>query len=186
MSKRKSKQKHNTSRSKRSSSTRALVGLAILLLVLAAGAVIVIALSAQDRAPDQPGQQVITLESEIIANLTNLPQATPLSGEAASQWEALRATVIDCDDYRPERRHQMEQHIDWLLDPSDIPTDIIIALGTNPTGRLIFGMATYTSSEWRLGGRQPDSCLLPIGQLLNELLVAYGDEPFDIYDENDG
>ncbi|MCZ7542181.1 MAG: hypothetical protein M5R40_00960 [Anaerolineae bacterium] len=51
----------------------------------------------------------------------------------------------------------MHQHIDWIIDPSTIPADIIIALGSNASGKLIFGMATYTSSEWRLGGRNPDS-----------------------------
>lgn len=132
--------------------------------------------------PTAPPQS-FTLDPRIIVNLTELPQATPLSGAAATTWEMLRKIVRECDDYSPQRLSQMEQHIDWLLNPSTIPADIILALGPNPTGKLIFGMATYTASEWRLGGRQPDSCLPAIGWLLNEMLVEAGEEPFSVYDE---
>lgn len=152
--------------------------LVIVLILLLAGAAVVLAASA-----NAPAQPVMTLEPEIVQNLTRLPQATPLSGDAARQWNDFRATVIACGDYRPERRRQMEQHIDWLIDPSGIPTDVIIALGPNPTGRLIFGMASYTSSEWRLRGRNPDSCLVSIGRALNAMLLSAGEEPFDLYDD---
>ncbi len=151
------------------------------LIVIVAGVSILLAVSGG--LPGSGPQPVMTLEPEIVLNLTRLPQATPLSGEAAAEWNEFRAAVDACGDYRPERRQQMHQHIDWLLDPSDIPGDVIIALGPDPTAKLIFAMATYTSSEWRLGGRKPDSCLVPIGRLLNDRLVAAGEEPFDTYDE---
>jgi hypothetical protein len=132
--------------------------------------------------PQAAGQRM-TLEPEIIANLTRLPQATPLSGESANEVNALRALVDSCPDYISPRRSQMEQHIEWLLNPALIPTDIVIALGANPTGKLLYGMATYTSIQWRVDNRPPDSCLLSVGKMLNEMLAAAGEEPFPIFDE---
>jgi hypothetical protein len=131
----------------------------------------------------QPVRPAMTLDPQITVNLTEMPRATPLSGEEADSWNEFRAMVDACDDYSPERRAQMEQHIAWLLDPSDMPRDVILAMGNNPTERLVFGMATYTSIQWRLNDRPPDSCLIPIGLTLNEILEALGSNPFDIYDE---
>jgi hypothetical protein len=91
--------------------------------------------------------------------------------------------IAGCAEYSPERRAQMEQHMAWLENPSDIPPDIRIALGQNPPGQLVFGMATYTSIQWRLNERPSESCLIPIGRLLNDMLVALGEPPFSIYDE---
>ena len=151
-------------------------GLVIVLLVV----VIILAQVLGNGRPQSAGQRM-TLEPQIITNLTQLPVATPLSGDAASQVQELRTLVAACPDYTPERRSQMEQHIQWLLHPAQIPGDITIALGTNPTGRLIFGMATYTSIQWSLEDRPTDSCLLPIGYMLNEMLIAAGEEPFDVF-----
>ena len=125
----------------------------------------------------------MTFNPQTVINLTELPQATPLSGVEADTWNEFRAKVDACDAYSPERRLQMEQHIQWLLDPSDMPPDVILALGDDPTERLIFGMAAYTSTQWRLDNRPPDSCLVPIGRTLNNMLVALGEPPFTIYDD---
>jgi hypothetical protein len=42
-------------------------------------------------------------------------------------------------------------------------------------------MATYTSIQWNLVDNIPNSCLLPIGKLLNEMLIAAEEEPFPIF-----
>ncbi len=154
-----------------------------LLMVLS---VAVFILVRDDGAPSDQQRPVMTLDPQVVINLTELPQATPLSGAEADTWNEFRAQVDACDAYSPERRRQMEQHIQWLLDPSDMPPDVILAMGGHPTERLIFGMATYTSTQWRLDNRPPDSCLVPIGRILNNMLVSLGQPPFDIYDDTGG
>ena len=153
-----------------------LVGISLLI-------VLILVIFASDSDPDESGSQlpVMTTDPQIILNLTALPQATPLSGEEAGVWDNFLAMVDACNSYSPERRFQMEQHIEWLLDPSDMPPNIIFAMGGDPPERLIFGMATYTSIQWRLDDRPPDSCLIPIGLTLNDMLIALGTEPFDTY-----
>lgn len=135
-----------------------------------------------DAGVGQTSGQIMTLQPEIVANLTQLPQAELLAGELADQVRTLQQRVAECPEYRTERRQQMNQHIDWLLDPSQLPRDVILALGANPTGRLIFGMATYTSSEWGLKDRPPESCLLNIGHMLNDMLSAADEERFPEFD----
>jgi hypothetical protein len=152
-------------------------------VIVAVASVLLFEISEQLRSDETP-RQVMTVAPEVIANLTQMPQATPLSSEDAGQWREVRAMVDACGEYSPERRSQMIQHLDWLVDPASIPPNVILALGSNPTERLVFGMATYTSIQWRLGHRQPDSCLVRIGRRLNEQLVALGGEPFDIYDQS--
>jgi hypothetical protein len=157
------------------------IGLLIVLSIV----VFIIVNNGDDTAssgPPTPMMPAMTIDPQTVSNLTALPQATPLSGVEADVWNTLRDQVDACDDYSPERRRQMEQHIEWLLDPSGIPPDVIVAMGGDTTERLIFGMAGYTSAQWRLNGRPPDSCLVPIGRALNDMLVAVGDPPFDIYD----
>jgi hypothetical protein len=150
---------------------------------MAVASVLLFLLTEQLRS-DRTPRQVMTVAPEVIANLTQMPLATPLSSADAVQWREIRTMVDACDEYSPERRSQMVQHLDWLVDPSGIPPNVILALGSNSQERLVFGMATYTSIQWRLGHRQPDSCLVPIGLRLNDLLVALGGEPFDIYDQS--
>jgi hypothetical protein len=45
-------------------------------------------------------------------------------------------------------------------------------------------MASYTSIQWRLNDRPPDSCLVPISTLLNEMLVAAGEPSFSLVDDS--
>jgi hypothetical protein len=151
--------------------------------LLMALSVAVFFLVRDDSVTPGQAQPVMTLNPQVVINLTELPQATPLSGAEAETWNEFRATVEACDAYSPERRFQMEQHIQWLLDPSDMPPDVILAMDGHPTERLVFGMAGYTSTQWRLDGRPPDSCLVPIGRALNNMLVAMGEPPFSIYDD---
>jgi len=152
-------------------------------LLMGAAAVFALIATALADTSGTAERPVMTLEPAVIANLTSLPQATPLSTEEAGRWRALQAAVEACGDYSPERQSQMQQHIAWILHPADIPTNVVLALGNNPVGRLVYGMASYTSIQWRLNDRNPDSCLVPIGHTLNTLLIALGEQPFDIYPE---
>lgn len=152
---------------------------AIGLLVVA---LFIFSLTGQPTPGPNTGQIVATMDPAIIANLTALPDAPPLSGEEAQAVQTIADAVTACPDYSTERRRQMEQHIFWLNQPSQIPPDIILALGPNPTGRLIYGMAIYTSTEWRLQERPNPSCLLDIGLQLNTLLVANDEPALTIYE----
>jgi hypothetical protein len=156
------------------------------LILLGTGLLVLVSIALflllQDTGEEEP-RPVATTDPQVIVNLTQLPQATPLTGQEASQWNDLRASVEACADYSAERRAQMIQHLDWIIDPSDMPPDVILAMGENPKERLVFGMAAYTSIEWRLRDRPPDSCLVPIGRTLNTLLIELGTQPFDLYDQ---
>jgi hypothetical protein len=121
--------------------------------------------------------QSMPLEPQVVINLTSLPQSPPLNGDLADQIKQIEQMVENCPAYSKERREQMQQHITWLLNPAQIPRQLIIALGSNPNGKLILGMATYTLSDWGLQNRPADSCLLTIGRKLNELLKATGETP---------
>jgi hypothetical protein len=120
--------------------------------------------------------------SSLISQMTAIANAPPLTGPLADDVHALSQMVSSCPDYSQARRDQMNQHIAWLLQPSTLPKEIIIALGTNTNGRLFFGMATYTLSAWGEKQKAPDSCLIPIGKKLNDLLVANGEERFKEFD----
>lgn len=157
-------------------------------LVILAGVILFIVLAIipnypRNRAAQPQPQVVATLDPTIIANLTQIPNSAPISEIEAQQLADLKTQVDACASYSEERRGQMEQHIRWLLEPSTIPPQILIALGPNPIGRLIFGMAGYTSTEWRLQDRPASSCLIAIGRTLNDMLAAAGEPPFTIYDE---
>lgn len=166
----------------KSGSRRGQGGLMTGLIILGiAGAVIAAQALGTKQSIEEPR---MTMEPQIVTNLTELPQTLPLSGDAAVQLNELRALVESCPDYEPARQSQMIQHIEWFIAPALIPPDVIIALGANPTGKLIFGMATYTSIQWNLIDHAPASCLLPIGKRLNEMLIAAGEESFPVFDES--
>lgn len=122
--------------------------------------------------------QIMTAAPELIANLTAIPQDIALSGDLAEEINRLEAQVKNCADYGPERRRQMEQHLIWLRDSSTMPREVALGIAANPVGRLIFGMATFTSAEWKLHNHAAASCLLPIGRQLNILLAQTSEEPF--------
>lgn len=122
------------------------------------------------------------LAPEIISQLTAIPSAQPLTGPLADEVHAVAQMVATCDAYSNERRSQMNQHIAWLLQPATLPQDVTIALGNNINGGLLFGMATYTLSEWGQHAKASDSCLLTIGKKLNELLTETGGEHFNQFD----
>jgi hypothetical protein len=116
--------------------------------------------------------------SSAANNTSALQVPMTASSIEPTQLAQLKQSVAACADYSAERRRQMEQHLAWLADTTQIPVDLLPAFGNNPPEKLIFGMATYTSIEWKLAKRPPASCLIPIGQTLNELLIQMGSEPF--------
>lgn len=120
--------------------------------------------------------------SDLVNQLTALPNTAPLTGPLADDVHAIAQMVSNCNDYSAARREQMNQHIAWLLQPNTLPKDIIIALGNNINGRLIFGMATYTLSDWGQKNKAPDSCLLPIGKKLNDMAAASGEQRIKEFD----
>lgn len=119
--------------------------------------------------------QMMTLEPAVLSNLTNVPPT--LSGRLRTQLDDLEQMVESCPDYSDARRSQMQQHLAWLHDPSQIPRDLIIAFGSEPSVQLVFGMSTYTAIEWRMQGRETTSCLYEIGRVLNEMLIEMGQTP---------
>ena len=163
------------------------IGLSLLLL-----GVVVIALAIGLNLTNQgaaPATETLlfsmTLDSTSISNLTSIPQATPLSGDDAEQFLIFVEQIESCEDYSDERRAQMLQHIDWLVDPASIPTNMLLAFGKTPDTSLIFGMASFTSIQWRILERPADSCLIDIGRDINLLLEGLGGEPLTIYDETE-
>ncbi len=134
-------------------------------------------------ANTQPIDTIITLDPDLFAVQTQMAEATPLSGADAEPYLMLGEQIEACEDYTDERRGQMLQHVEWLIDPSDIPNDAMLAMGTNIQGSLVFGMASFTQIEWRIAERPSDSCLIDIGRELNVLLETFGREPLTVYDE---
>lgn len=145
---------------------------------------IVLSLNGRNASSAALGQASIgtPLPAEVIAKLTELPNAPMLTGALADELRAIDQLVAACPDYSPERRDQMQKHINWLLAPATLPQYMIIALGGNTTGKLLFGMATYTVAEWGQHQNASSSCLLPIGKRINELLAANGEERFLAFD----
>ena len=122
--------------------------------------VIVTRTTPRQTTPDGPATLAIDSNPQspqIIAQLTALPSAVPLTGPLADEVHAVAQMVSNCSDYSQTRRDEMNQHIEWLLQPNTLPKEVIIALGTNTNGRLIFGMATYTLAEWGGKKKAPDS-----------------------------
>ena len=161
--------------------TMLILGIALIILAISGG--LLLDAFVFNEQPDAPADEfVMTLNPTVRANVTNIPLATPLAQDDAFDLVQFQSQVALCTDYTPERRSQMLQHIEWLINPSTIPADTITAFGANVQGTLVFGMATYTSVQWRLLERPADSCLVEIGRQIDVMLSAYGEEPLGIYD----
>jgi hypothetical protein len=156
-----------------------LLGCAAIIFLVAGGLLLNFMMQSQQQA--QRDALIITLDATVRANVTNVPLATPLSQTDAAEYVAFQREIAACGDYSPERLSQMLLHIEWLINPSTIPADTITAFGSNVQGTLVFGMASYTSIQWRLLERPADSCLVAIGQQLDAMLVANGRTPLGIY-----
>ncbi|MBL8131892.1 MAG: hypothetical protein JNL42_08545 [Anaerolineae bacterium] len=168
-----------------SSGDRRLFFISLIVFALTAAVAVVFLLTrsaptAQTPA-DQSGQTGIPVESG-FSDPAERSAALSAAGEILPALDEIAGQVEACDAYREERRTQMNIHITWIRNPDAIPADILLALGENPIGRLLFGMATYTSIEWRLAERPADSCLLPIGQALNQAMTAVGETPLEEFE----
>jgi hypothetical protein len=157
-----------------------ILGIAFIIFAIAGG-LLLDAFVFTDSSDAASSEFVMTINPTVRANVTNIPLATRLSSESAVDLTRLQAQVATCADYTPERRSQMLQHIEWLINPSTIPADTITAFGANVQGTLAFGMAGFTSIQWRLLERPLESCLVDIGRQIDVMLVTYGEEPLDIY-----
>jgi hypothetical protein len=163
--------------------TLLILGCAAIIFLIAGGLLLNTYVFRADEARSGANPLSITLNPTVRANITNVPLATPLSDADASDLMAFQLQVLTCGDYSSERHSQMVQHIEWLIDPSGIPVDIISAFGENVQATLVYGMANYTSIQWRLLDRPSDSCLVEIGQQLNVMLIAFDQVPLGIYDD---
>ena len=90
-------------------------------LVLVALLVVVFVVAHQASAPaddssSQPTGQFMTMDPLIIANLTQLPHATPLAGQDANDIAGLRALVVACAAYDAGRLKQMNEQMDFILE----------------------------------------------------------------------
>jgi hypothetical protein len=155
---------------------------ALLLIVLF---VALFVLARQATAPSNGGAAPtsgFTIDPRIVENLTRLPKATPLAGQAANDMAGLRALVDACPAYDDGRRKQMIDQINLIINPAQLPRELIIALGPNPHTRLLFAIGTVTANRWQLDNKPSDSCLIPIGNRINQLLVAAGEPPLPVFD----
>jgi hypothetical protein len=154
-------------------------GCAAVILLAAAG--LLVSFMMQSREDARRDALVITLDATVRANVTNIPLATPLSQADSADYVEFQRQIASCADYSPERKSQMLLHMEWLVNPSTIPADAITAFGSNVQETLVFGMAGYTSIQWRLLNRPADSCLIEIGQQLDVMLANFGGTPLGIY-----
>ncbi len=106
--------------------------------------------------------------------LTNVPAQIANVGGLSNQLDEIEQMVEACGDYDDNRRTQMALHFQWLRNPDLIPRDLLVAMGAETVNRLILGMSTFTLQEWGAQSRPPESCLVPIGRRLNDLLVTLG------------
>jgi hypothetical protein len=162
--------------------TRFFISLAVFALTLG-----VVAFSIFNRPTDRPviptPAQIMPLDPTVAASVQNA-EALALDADSLAMVAEISTQVEACPDYGPERRSQMNQHLTWLRAPISIPSDILMAIGSNPMGRLALGMATYTAVEWRLLEQPAESCLLLIGRLVNTLVVRLGEAPDPAFGES--
>lgn len=106
--------------------------------------------------------------------LTDVPAQLASVGGLGDGLDAIEQMVESCADYGDDRRTQMALHFQWLRNPDLIPRDLLVAMGGETVERLILGMSTFTLQEWGAQNRPPESCLVPIGRRLNDLMVMLG------------
>lgn len=171
---------------KRLSPVQIRIALTAVLLLVVVAALLLLSQppGTQGGTQSTPSGQSMALDPAIISNLTSIPQATPLSGQDANDMVALGEMVKACDAYTPERRDQMLLQIDLIVNPAAMPRDVIIGLGANPRARLLMAIGGVTGIQWRLDDQLADSCLVPIGKRINELIVAAGGTPVAVFEDN--
>jgi hypothetical protein len=120
---------------------------------------------------------VLTAVPGIAATVTAVRKLAPLPAEQARPYLEIRDLVLECDQFHPNRRVTVLQHLEWLTNPADVPPEFINLYGNDLPGQLAFGAVYMVAIEWKAGGRQADSCLIPIGDQLNTILVGLGRQP---------
>ncbi len=155
-----------------------------LLLSLAAGLVILLGVSLYvPRGPrfqmPEPGtpQVGITSLPGVAATVTAVRKLPTLSPEQARPYTEISALVRACDEFHPNRRRAILQHMAWLTHPAEVPVELISLYGDQWPGRLVFGAAYLTAVEWKASDQNPESCLFSVGARLNDLLVQMGEKP---------
>jgi hypothetical protein len=164
--------------SQRGSAVIAVIGIVLIVGVIAA----VVIASKSPPPGDSTPPPVMTLDATTVYNLTNLPDMPALTGTQAAPYVALQQMIDACPDFDQNHLLQMHQHLTWLLNPSEIPTNFIAAaFGSNPTGKLLFGMGSFAQNQWIQLGNKPDSCVITVGKKLNEMLTAIGEPTFKVF-----
>ncbi|MGC8781179.1 MAG: hypothetical protein ACP5UQ_09975 [Anaerolineae bacterium] len=134
--------------------------------------------AAATRPPLAQGLPTLTPIPGLKATLTALPKQPPMPAEQARPYRELRAAVEQCNAYNPNRKLGILSQIDYVLQPATVPSDFVVLYGNRWPGRMIYGAAYLSALEWKLAGRDPTSCLYPIGVSFNALLLALGEETF--------
>lgn len=114
----------------------------------------------------------------IKATLTALPKQPPMPESQARPYQELRAAIERCPAYNENRKLGILSQIDFVLRPATVPSDFVVLYGDQWPARMIYGAAYLSALEWKLGGRDPSSCLYPIGVSFNALLRGLGQAPF--------
>jgi hypothetical protein len=114
--------------------------------------------------------------TNLVATVTAASQRPSLLAAEAAPYQAIEALVQDCDAFHPNRRRSIIQHLGWLQAPSQIPANLVTLYGDDVTSQLLFGAAYLVVVEWKLSDQPTDSCLIPIGQQFNALLLSAGRE----------
>ena len=112
------------------------------------------------------------------ATLTALPSQAPLSSDQARPYTELRTAVEQCKAYNENRKLAILTQIDYVVNPSTVPSDFILIYGSEWPGRMIYGAAYLSALEWKLAGRDRANCLFPIGVAFNALLRDLHQETF--------
>lgn len=139
-------------------------------------------LGACTEVADQPATAttsdlVIPPTPGIAATVTAVSKLPALSPEQAAPYLEIQELVQACDEFHNNRRVMVLTHMQWLTHPSLVPSQLISLYGDNVHSQLVFGAAYAVATEWKGGGRLPASCLIPIGDRLNVILVDLGREP---------
>ena len=127
--------------------------------------------------PTATSNVVITPVPGIAATVTAALKLPPLSPDQAAPYLEIQEMVQACAEFHNNRRQTILSHIQWLTHPSQVPPQLITLYGDNVHSQLVFGAAYTVATEWKSRGRQPASCLIPIGDRLNVILVELGRKP---------
>lgn len=121
--------------------------------------------------------RVVEPPAGIAATVTAVANLPPLSPEQVAPYLEVRELVLACPEFHPNRQVALLRHLEWLANPGQVPPEFIALYGDNVSGQLVFGAAYTVAIEWKGGGSLAASCLIPIGDRLNVILVELGRQP---------